>query len=83
MRFLKFEAEWCQPCKALTKQLEYLGLVAEIIDIDTNKDLVKEYNIRSVPTVVKLDETGKELTRFVGSRSNDALLDFFNHGFRT
>ena len=57
-RILRFTASWCQPCKALAKQLEEIdtNLPIEVIDIDVNPELAMEYGIRSVPTLVMMDE---------------------------
>ena len=57
-RILRFTASWCQPCKALAKQLEEIdtNLPIEVIDIDDNHELAMEYGIRSVPTLVMMDE---------------------------
>ena len=39
-RILRFTASWCQPCKALAKNLEAAALdnAIEVIDIDDNND---------------------------------------------
>ena len=57
-RILRFTASWCQPCKALAQQLEEIdtNLPIEVIDIDDNHELAMEYGIRSVPTLVMMDE---------------------------
>ena len=58
MKVLKFSAKWCKPCAALTPTLEKLseetGIKVEHIDIeeDVNLALVREHQIRSVPTLV-------------------------------
>ena len=52
MKVLKFYADWCVPCKSLSKIIEqhYTGdIPIENIDIDQNNDMAREYNIRSVP----------------------------------
>ena len=46
----------------------------KFIDIDNLSDLAKEYNVRSVPTVV-IEENGKEVSRFVGSIPKSQVLD--------
>ena len=69
MKVLKFYADWCGPCKALTKTLEqhYNGDVPiEEIDIDENQAMTIKYNIRSVPVCVLVDDTGNELRRKAG-----------------
>jgi thioredoxin 1 len=64
-KILRFTASWCQPCKALAKNLEGadLGLPIEVVDIDVHDDVAVEYQIRSVPTLVLVGgETIKRLT---------------------
>ena len=60
LRVLKFYADWCQPCKALSKSLENIqtDVIIENIDIDNedNAWIVRNYNIRGVPTMIMLDE---------------------------
>ena len=57
-RILRFTASWCGPCKSLAMNLENanLGLPIEVVDIDIHSDVAQEYGIRSVPTLVMLDE---------------------------
>ena len=57
MRILRFTAEWCQPCKALAKNIESanIQIPIQVIDIDAESELALEYGIRSVPTMIMLD----------------------------
>lgn len=63
---IRFTASWCQPCKALAKNLEGadLGIPITVVDIDVHTDMAKEYAIRSVPTLVLKD--GSTEKRLVG-----------------
>lgn len=56
-RILRFTASWCQPCKALAKQLEEVNIdmPIEVIDIDVFPEVAVEYGIRSVPTLIMMD----------------------------
>lgn len=55
-KLLKFESKTCMPCKALAKNLENadLGIDIEVVDIDVHPDIVDEYMIRGVPTLLHL-----------------------------
>ncbi len=66
MRILDFYAEWCQPCKALSKTLEAFENV-EKVNIEENDDLVTKYNIRTVPTLIFLNDDNAEVNRLVGN----------------
>lgn len=63
---IRFTASWCQPCKALAKNLEGadLGIPITVVDIDVHTEMAKEYAIRSVPTLVLKD--GATEKRLVG-----------------
>jgi len=71
MKLLKFSAEWCAPCKQLKKDLDnYLPNYPEIelieMPIESNKDSAEYYNIRSVPTLVMLNENNQVLRTITG-----------------
>ena len=67
MKILKFQAEWCGPCKMLSKTLEgYDEIEIQEIDIDTDQEVAIRYGIRGVPTLVLLDDSGSELRRKSG-----------------
>mgnify|MGYP006296402319 CR=1 FL=1 len=57
-RVIKFSASWCNPCKTLAKTLEEVktDIPIESYDIDDNEQYAKEFNIRSVPTLIMMDE---------------------------
>ena len=75
MNILKFFRSWCNPCKALSKNLEDAGIEHKSIDVDENEELTEKYNVMSVPTIVVLDEDDKEVGRFIGSRTKEQLLE--------
>lgn len=67
MKVLKFAAEWCGPCKMLSKTLEgYTDVEIQEIDIDKDQEVAIRYGIRGVPTLVLLDDNGNELRRKSG-----------------
>ena len=81
-KVLKFYATWCRPCKALSKTIEEagdLGIEIESIDVDQEPELARRYNIRSVPTMVVVDEEGEVLRYQTGAMSLAQLRNFINN----
>ena len=80
MKLLKFYAEWCGPCKGLTMVIngakDKIDIAVEEFDIDNEMMMVQEYKIRSVPTMVLVDDTGKEIRRHIGLVTEEKLLEF-------
>jgi thioredoxin 1 len=81
-KVIKFSADWCKPCKILGDQIESLkdSFTTEIVsvDIETSAGLTKKYNIRSIPTLIKVSATGDELCRHTGSITSEELVRFVN-----
>lgn len=75
MNILKFFGLWCNSCKTLSKNLEDAGIEHKSIDVDDNEELTEKYHVKSVPTVIVLDNEGEELGRFVGPRTKEQLLE--------
>ena len=76
-KVLRFTASWCQPCKGLAMNLNAaeLTIPVETIDIDAYSDVASEYGIRSVPTLVMLDEN-IEVKRVSGVLSTAQLKEW-------
>lgn len=66
-----FWADWCAPCRMLAPIVdnlasEYAGrLKVAKVDVDENRQLATDYEIRSIPTL-GLFRNGKLVDRFVG-----------------
>lgn len=56
-----FGAKWCTSCKQLVKQLDQRKVVYQYVDIDEEPEMVKAYQIRSLPTSVISDEDNYEV----------------------
>ena len=74
-----FTADWCAPCKALGPTMDRVAEQIKVnkINIDYEADVVQKYGVRSIPTVV-LVENGQEVRRFTGNRSYNDVLSFIN-----
>ena len=78
-KVLRFTASWCQPCKGLAMNLASVEteVPIEVIDIDYQPDLTKQYMVRGVPTLVMLEDD-KEIRRFSGMKSTKELQEWIN-----
>jgi thioredoxin 1 len=75
---IDFWATWCGPCKLMNPIIDEVekenpDLIITRIDIDSDKDMVEQYNIQSVPTYVILKD-GKEIDRIIGAKPKFAFL---------
>ena len=77
----RFTASWCQPCKGLAMMFNSIetDVPVEIIDIDEQSDVAMQYGIRSVPTLIMLDD-GVEIKRVSGNfASSTSLLEWIEN----
>ena len=75
-----FTATWCGPCKAfkpVMNEIKSEGYSVEIIDLDSNRALANQYNVRSVPTTV-IEENGVEVDRFIGGLPKQSVVQKLN-----
>lgn len=83
MKYLKFEASWCGSCKMVQPQLNKVaaeGIIVEKINAEHSAELVTQYNIKNLPTVILVDNSGKELHREVGSKMRaPQLIETYNN----
>jgi thioredoxin 1 len=76
---LEFGRGWCKPCKYMKPILEetakaYSGrAIVMTVDMDANKDLVRDFKIRLMPTQVFLTPEGKEFFRNEGALERDQI----------
>ena len=82
MKYLKFEAGWCGACKMVQPQLNKVvaeGIPVEKINAEHSAELVTRYNVRNLPTVILVDNSGKEYWRTSGSKMKSAeLIETYN-----
>jgi len=54
---LYFSAPWCGPCRAFKPLMESLQTEMSItfIDVDSSPQTAQQYNVRSVPTTIVLE----------------------------
>ena len=78
---LYFSAKWCTACQATTPIVEQVKKSNQaqvvMIDVDYDVSLVEQYNIKSVPTTIIL-ENNNEIKRYVGSINANQLNNLIN-----
>lgn len=79
---IHFTAEWCQPCKKMAPIIEnYLESNPNIkytkVDVDSNSDLMAEYDVRGVPTFIV--KTSNEISnRHTGAATPEKFAKLFD-----
>ena len=80
MKILKFEAPWCRPCQQMTETLKQVKLpyLIQKVDIDMDMETAQQYGVRSVPTMILIDEEGVVVDEpVVGSQTAQQLVERF------
>jgi len=81
---LEFGRGWCIPCKYMKPILEDMAraygprAIVTTVDMDANKDLVRNFRIRMMPTQVFLAPDGKEVFRNEGTMEREQIAQVFN-----
>ena len=80
---LEFGRGWCIPCKYMKPILDEMGAaysgkaIVATVDMDANKDLVRDFRIRMMPTQVFIAPDGKEFFRNEGTFERDHIMQVF------
>lgn len=88
-KIIKISALWCGPCKAFTpifdrvSQIEkYKNINFSKIDTDETDEesskIIEKFDIRSIPTVLFLDENDNLIKKTVGLISEQNLIDIID-----
>lgn len=76
-----FTADWCGPCKKVRPIVEEINndsiIKFRIIDVDSETDLVKHFEIKSVPTFILIKDQ-EIINRTTGAKTKSELLEFLN-----
>ncbi len=74
-KILFFSARWCSACREMYPTMEKLakeGYNVMFVDFQRDKELVKKYEVTSLPTIVVL-RGDEEIARFVGKVTEETL----------
>lgn len=76
---LDFWAPWCGPCKSLKPLVEQISterkdIAVVMCNVEEHPDLAREYKIKSLPSLVFLDN-GKEKDRISGMTTKEKVLE--------
>jgi thioredoxin 1 len=80
---LYFTADWCNPCKKTKPIVEELNLeqiMAKffIVDVDSEIEMTKDFEIKSVPTFVVMKDN-KEIHRVTGAQTRQQLEELIRY----
>jgi thioredoxin 1 len=80
---LYFTADWCNPCKQTKPIVEELNreqIMAKffIIDVDSDIEMAKDFEIRSVPTFVVMKDN-IEIYRTTGAKTRQQLEELIRY----
>ena len=78
MKILKFYVETCVPCRMLGKILDKMDV--EVENINATEDLAKvdEYEVCNTPTLVFLNDDGKEVARITGPTTQGKIQEILD-----
>lgn len=80
-KLVYISATWCGPCKTFGPTMEKVagtGIPVTKVDADKDQQALVDFQVRSVPAVIKVDESGKMLDKFIGVKSMQEVLNFYN-----
>ncbi len=73
-----FYADWCGPCRKLAPVVERVArlnvesLVVAKVNVDSNAELAREYQVKSIPHLVLIRD-GKVVAQFTGYQNAEAM----------
>lgn len=81
MIIYKFYADWCEPCKKLSEELnKYSDIITDIDSDDPdNIELFKKYNVKKLPFIIFADSEGNVLKRLSKGSEDRITLQKFEH----
>lgn len=80
MKIIKFYSNTCGPCKVLESNLNKAQIEHISIDVEVDSEnLIDKYNIRGIPTLIKLNDEDEVIDKFVGVMAVEQLKHWCNN----
>lgn len=78
LKILKFTADWCAPCKTLSKRLkpileEYKDIELQEVDVEEHDEIATKYHIMKLPAMVFLQD-GIECAKLTGTQETEEII---------
>ena len=80
-KLIYISATWCGPCRTfgpIMSKVAESGVPVQKMDADDDKEVVMKYGVRNIPTVLKVDAEGNMISKFVGVKTAQQVIDFYN-----
>ena len=80
-KLIYVSATWCGPCRQFGPTMDRVassGIPVQKMDADDDQKSLIQYGISSVPTVIKVNAIGEEISRISGARSEQEIVEFYN-----
>lgn len=79
-KLIVISAVWCPSCLILNKHLKKISdetnITIEKLDYDLDEDKISDYNIGDKLPVIILMKDNKEVSRLIGEKSYDDIIEF-------
>ena len=84
VKVLKFSSTWCAPCNAMKPIFEKISKLEEFKNIEfvsydieedeNGVELVEQYNIKNIPTIVIVDGNNNPMKKIIGLVQENELI---------
>ena len=80
-KLIYISATWCGPCRTFSPIMSKVaesGVPVQKMDADKDQEIVMKYGVRNIPTVLKVDAEGNMIDKFIGVKTAQQVIDFYN-----
>lgn len=83
MHLIKHYADWCAPCKALSRVMEGIPYQDNDVESADGGVLAKEHGVRSLPTLALVGDDGNLVAKMVGLRTRAEIEEWLKENGAT